>query len=192
MNDDPFLSSLRVVWKAQSTSPDEIARAFARHRRWARLFMVANLLGVALIILGLMALVLLTRPGALVFIAILAFVVALAVAVIDIVRLRDRLRIRFEETPGGVLRQAINRNATLQQGIRGARHAAIILAVAAAGALITAATRLTAYETALSIATLWGVSAACIWFWQIRRGRRLTAESLSLDAILLQIEKPVS
>jgi len=153
---------------------------------------VANLLGVALIILGLMALVLLTRPGALVFIAILAFVVALAVAVIDIVYLHDSLRIRFEETPGGVLRQAINRNAALQQGIRGARRAAIILGVAAAGALITAVTRLTSYETALSIATLWAVSAACIWWWQIRRGHRLTAESLSLNAILIQFEKPDS
>ena len=190
MTDEDFLARLRLDWRGQAVRPDEIAGRFARHRRWVRLSMIGGIVGAAGIAVGLIVFagMALDRRDALFAIAALAFAVALPSVLIDISRLRSHLRVRYEETPLGLVLQTRARVSEMHRMLQGARWCAGILFAVAVTAWLPVGVGYASIRTVLPLSSVWGATALLVWLYQSVRGRRLADEAARMDHLVAEFE----
>ncbi|MEI9927100.1 MAG: hypothetical protein WDN44_04455 [Sphingomonas sp.] len=186
MIDDELLELARD-WRAEPADPRDIARSFARHRRWAMVTLAVGVAGVALVLGCLLWLgsIAIDRRDALFYQAAFAYAAGLPVMLAGLSRLRRQFSIRYEATPMGVLQQARDRAETAKQSLVGARWCAVILSASALGSWALAADGLATARMALLLSALWGGTALLAWRWQMRRKARL-AEEIGRCEVLIE------
>ena len=190
MTNDDYLTSLRRDWQRNPLSQDTIARGFAHHRRWALLSVAGSLLGSIVVLAACVWLARMAFAGhdTLLDISAWAFAVAVPVILFGLIALRRRLRLVYDQTSLGLLRQTRDRVETVRRMLVGARSCAAILAAAAIAAGLVAVTSSASPSSAFLLIPLWAGTAVAVWLWQIWRARYLANCIARLDAIIAEFE----
>jgi len=190
VTNDEYFASLRRDWLRDPPSRDTITRGFAHHRRWALWSAAGNLLGAIVVLAACVWVARMAFAGhdTLLDISALAFAVAVPVILFGLVALRRRLRLVYDQTSLGLLRQTRDRVETMRRMLVGARWCAAILAAAAMAVGLLAATAHASPSSAFLLIPLWSGTAAAVWLWQIWRARDLANRVAHLDAIIAEFE----
>jgi hypothetical protein len=183
MKNDDFIATMANDWRAKSVEPADIARRYRRTRHRTLVLTATAVIGLVLLLAG-FAVLLRTTVGnsqALLAIAILAFAFALPIGLVDLIHLRKALRLDFLGTLESLVAQTRVQIAVRQRLQRSGMWAAIILAIAAAVAALSALAGLAPVAVALPLAALWGATALAVALWQHRAARHLALESAIFD-----------
>lgn len=190
MTNDDYIALLRRDWQRDPPSQDTIARGFARHRRWVLWSVVGGLLGTIAVLAACISMAQMAFAGhdALLDTSALAFVAAVPVILFGLVALRGRLRLGYDQTSLGLLRQTRDRVETMRRMLVGARWCAAILTAAAMAVGLLAATAHASPSSAFLLVPLWSGTAAAVWLWQAWRARELANRVARLDAVIAEFE----
>lgn len=190
MTNDEFFSSLQNDWRRNAIPSEDIARSYIRHQRWRRTTVIGSIAGAAAIFAGFAGLTAMAvvRHHILNVIAALTFALAVPLAILDVLRMLRQLRIEYERTPLGVLRQSRVRLDALQIMLKSTRACALLLALAAVAAGTAAVLGYAKGDIALGLSLLWGSTAIGLWLWQTRRGLRLADERTRIETLLHEFE----
>ena len=186
--DDDFFAELRADWRRPSVDLERLRRQNQRRRRLAAFYDLLSLvgaLGVAPLALwfawrAIVALDPISAVGA------LALLVAAPLMVLEYVELRRARRIRYDDTPRGVLLQARDQALHARRQMRGCRWTAAILGLAALAVLLIALSGNASFAAVLPIAGAWGFAAVSLWAWQILKSARAEREAEICEVLLNQ------
>jgi hypothetical protein len=190
MTNDDFLAGLRADWRRQPIDIGGLAARVERRRRRARLALLWHLVSlIAFLAFAVVFAIGFVRTGEALFgLAALAFAMAAPGGLFEILDARRTARVRYDDTPGGVLRQARDQAEAARVQLRGCRWAALLLAGAGLAAIALAWAGWAEADTALLIAVAWMGAAAVAWLWQLWRNRRLNREIARCAALLSELE----
>lgn len=191
MTNDDFLAALRADWRRQHVDVSGLAARVAARQRRAGLVMAGNVFAVATmttfaLIFGSFAI----REGNALFgVAAIAFLLAAPAILSEMLDFRRASRLRYEDNPAGVLRQARDQALFSRRRLRGARIAAWLLIGAdlAAWALVPAG--LADRDTVLTITLGWAAAAALSWAWQHWRDRQLIETIAGYDRLQAELDE---
>ncbi len=185
MTNDDFLASLRADWRRQAINVSNLAARVEARRRRAGLVMACNIVGVAVLaafalVFGYLAI---RYADALYGVAGFAFLFAVPPTLFELLDFGRARRLRYDDSPAGVLRQARDQAIFARRQLRSARIAALLLTHAgfAAWALVLAG--LAHRETVVPITLGWAAAAMLTWLWQHWRDGRLVTEIAGYDRL---------
>jgi hypothetical protein len=190
MSGDDFLDALRADWRRPSVDLERMRRLTARRQRLQSL--VRTLTPVGALACGLLGIWLgwraATTGEAIFWVSAAALLVAAPLLLIELAEARRASRIRFDDTPRGVLEQAGQQVLYACKALRGYRWSASILAAAA---VIVAVLRLAGWSSdpaAYAIALTWIVVAGLAWAVQVWRAGRLAREAERCERLLAELD----
>ena len=192
MMHDDFLAELRADWRRPTVDLERMRRLSERRRRLAVLYDLLSLAGT----LGVAPLALwfawraFSQADPITAVGAVALLVAAPLLVLEYVERRRERRIRYDDTPRGVLLQARDQARFAQRQLRGCRWTAIILGLAALAVLLIAWSGRASFEVAIPIAGSWGLAAALLWLWQMWRAARVAREARYCERLLSELEAP--
>ncbi len=189
MPTDDFLQSLRADWRRPAIDVDRLCRLTKRRQRLAGRSRALNLAGVgaALLFCGWFGYNAAAGGDPVMAVAAAAFFVSLPIILLDYAESRRDLRVRYDDSPRGVLLQARQHLDWSRRFLRGCRWSAAILAASAAAVLLLIAGGLTQVRPSLLIAAVWAGTAVLVWLWQAWRARRLAAEAEACNGLLAEL-----
>lgn len=189
MPTDDFLQTLRTDWRSPAIDVDRMRRLTERRQRLANWSRALNLVGVGVALLfgGWFAYRAATGGDPVLVVGAAAFFVALPIILIEYAETRRILRVRYDDTPRGVLLQARQHVDWLRRMLRGCRWSAMILAVSAVAVLLLIAGGLTDLRASPFISVVWATTAALAWLWQAWRARRLAGEAEACESLLAEL-----
>lgn len=185
MTNDDFLGRLRSDWRRQTIDVSDLAARVAARQRRAGLVTAGNAL--AIITMAILAFLfgsLAVREGDALFgVAAIAFLLAAPAVLFEALDFRRVSRLRYDESPAGVLRQARDQAGFARRQLRSARIAALLLIGAALAAWALVPAGLAQLDTVAIVTLGWAAAAALSWLWQYRRDRRLIEEIAGYDRL---------
>ena len=191
MSGDDFLDALRADWRRPSVDLERMRRLTARRQRLQSV--VRALTPVGALACGLLGLLLgwqaVTSGEAVLAVGAAALLIAAPLLLVELTEIRRASRIRYDDTPRGVLEQAAEQIHYARKALRGYRWSASILAAAA---VIVVAIRLAGWSSdpaAFPIAATWIAVAALTWAAQVWRAGRLAREAQRCEQLLVQLDE---
>jgi MFS family permease len=186
MTRDDFLEGLRDDWRRAPVDLSQIRALTTRRQLWVGLLNLLSLAG-ALVApaLGLWFVWrAIALQDAIAAIGALALFVAAPALWLEYVEGRRTRKMRYDDTPRGVLLQARQQLAFSRRMQLGCRMCAIILGTGAAALLLLGLIDAGSARRAFVTASAWGVTAAGTWMWGVWRRRRIERESAQCEALL--------
>lgn len=185
MTNDDFLSQLRADWQCQTIDVDGLAARVEARRRRAGMVLAGNAItAVGMPILALAFGVAAIRLGDALFgVAALAFLLGTFASFFEMLEQRRAVRLRYDDSPAGLLRQARDQAVSARRRLRGCRIAALLLIGAGLAAWALVPAGLANRDTVLVISLVWAGTAMLSWAWQYWRDRSLVSEIAAYDAI---------
>ncbi len=193
MTNDDFLDDLRADWRRQTIDVSDLAVRVAARQRRAGLVMASNSLGVAALagFALVFAYAAIRYSDALFGVAAFAFLLGTPAALFELLDFRRARRLRYDDSPAGVLRQARDQAMLSRRQLRSARIAALLLVGAGLAAWALVLAGLAHRDTVLVITLGWAVTATLTWLWQHWRDRRLVAETAGYDRLRADLNEGV-
>jgi hypothetical protein len=190
MSSDDFLDRLRADWRGPSVDLERMRRLTARRRRLQSLVRALTPLGaLTCLLLGLwLGWGAVTNGEAILAVGAAALLIAAPLLLIELAEARRASRIRYDDTPRGVLQQAYEQVRYARTALRGYRWSASILAVAA---VLVLAIRLAGWSSdpaAFAIALTWIAVAALTWAVGVWRAGRLGREAQHCEQMLAELD----
>ena len=188
--DDDFFAELRADWRRPSVDLERLRRQNQRRRRLAAFYDLLSLVGA----LGIAPLALwfawraIDALDPISAVGALALLVAAPLMVLEFVELRRARRIRYDDTPRGVLLQARDQALHARRQMRGCRWTAAILGLAALAVLLIALSGNASFAAVLPIAGAWGFAAVSLWAWQMLKSARAEREAEICEALLRELD----
>lgn len=189
MPTDDFLQSLRADWRGPAIDLDRMRRLTKRRQRlahWSRALNLAGM-GAAPLLCGWFGYRAIAGGDPVLAVAAAAFFVSVPIVLLEYAEARRELRVRYDDTPRGILLQARQHVDWLRRFLRGCRWSAAILAASAVAVVLLIAGGLANLRTSPLIAAVWAGTAVFAWLWQARRARRLAAEAEACDTLLAEL-----
>jgi hypothetical protein len=185
MTNDDFLGELRADWQRQAIDVKGLATRISARKRRAQLVIGFNLAGVAALTLlaTWFSFVALREGNALFGVGALAMFVAVPVTLFEMLDFRRANRLRYEDSPTGLLAQARHQAVVTRRHLRSCRLAALLLIGAALAAWALVPAGLARFDIVLSVTAIWAATAFLTWAWQIWRDGRLVAEIAGYDRL---------
>lgn len=189
MSGDDFLDTLRADWRRPQVDLERMRRLTARRQRLQSLVYVLTPVGaLACLLLGLwLGWNAAVSGEAILAIGAAALLIAAPLLLVELVELRRARRIRYGDTPRGVLEQADQQVRHARKALRGYRWSASILAVAAAMVVVTRLAGWSSDPAAFPIALTWLGVAASTWAFQVWRAGRLAREAQRCERLIAEL-----
>ena len=189
MTSDDFLAGLRDGWHQVPVDLERVRRLTLRRRLWQVIRGPISLAGTVCAFLlalwfGWRAFVLddpLSAVGG------IALFVTAPVLLLEYFEGRRSNRVRYDDTPHGVLLQARRQLDFSRRLQLGCRLAALILGSAAVAAFLLGELGASSPRRAFTTALTWGVTAGAVWLWAMWRRRRLDREAATCERLLAEI-----
>lgn len=186
MTRDDFLDGLRDDWRRTPVDLSQIRVQALRRRLWSALLNLVSLSGTigALLLGGLFAWNAYSESDPIAAVGAIALFVSAPVLLLEYVEGRRTRKMRYDDTPQGVLQQARQQLAFSRGLQRGCRWCAFILGGGAFALVVIGLLDPSLARRAFVTAATWGGTAAAVWLWHIWRRRRLDREMAECEALL--------
>ncbi|MGQ0659313.1 hypothetical protein [Sphingosinicella sp.] len=191
MTNDDFLDDLRADWRRQTVDVSGLAARVAARQRRAGLVTAGNALAIATmaILACLFGSAAIRQGDALLGVAAIAFLLAAPAVLFEMLDFRRATRLRYDDSPAGVLRQARDQAMFSRRRLRSARIAALLLVGAGLAAWALVPAGLAHRDTVIVITSGWAAAALLSWLWQFWRDRRLVETIAGYDRLRAELDE---